>query len=96
MAAKKKTKRGFGTGGGRVKGTPNKATAALRERILATGNDPAEVLASFAFDEEEDKELRRKSASDLMSYMYAKLSATQVDMLAKMGGGVKINVVEKK
>jgi len=63
---------GYAKTGGRQRGTPNKATVDVAEKLAALGCDPLEVLSSLAMDRKNPPELRRKCANDLMPYMYSK------------------------
>lgn len=58
--------------GGRRKGTPNKATLAVTERLFALGCDPLEGLASLAMDPKSTPEFRKQCYSELMPYAYSK------------------------
>ena len=67
MAAGKKT-------GGRKRGTPNKRTADLIERLERLKCDPIEALARIAKGAEKagDLDLARRCHADLMPYRYAR------------------------
>jgi hypothetical protein len=62
-------------GSGRKKGTPNKATAAIRKRI--DSHDPIGQLFALA-DSTEDERIRLEALKAVLPYAYPKLS--NVDM----------------
>lgn len=72
---------GFPKTGGRQRGTPNKATVDVAEKLAALGCDPLKILASLAMDPKSERELRRKCANDLMPYLYSK--RTPIDVATK-------------
>lgn len=63
---------GYAKTGGRQRGTPNKATRDVAEKLAALGCDPLEGLASLAMDRRNTPELRRQCYNDLMPYAYSK------------------------
>ncbi len=58
--------------GGRAKGTPNRATVALREKLAALGCDPAEELVKIAQDSKTSDAAKVLIYSTLMPYAYPK------------------------
>jgi hypothetical protein len=58
--------------GGRKKGTPNKATLAVAEKLDALGCDLVAILAGIAMNETEETPHRIRAASELLSYTYPK------------------------
>ena len=58
--------------GGRAKGTPNRATFALREKLAALGCDPAEELVKIAQDSKTPYGAKVLIYSNLMPYLYPK------------------------
>lgn len=56
--------------GGRQKGTPNKRTAALAERLEDRGCDPMAALVEIAQDAETPRELRVRIYGDLLPFLY--------------------------
>ena len=58
--------------GGRKKGTPNRATLELRERLAALGCEPAEELVKIAQDSKTSVETKVQIFSTLMPYLYPK------------------------
>lgn len=58
--------------GGRRKGTPNKATLTIAEKLAALGWDPLEGLAGIAMDLKNPPELRARCHSDVLQYLYPK------------------------
>ena len=69
-------KRGRPTGqpktGGRKKGTPNKATLTVAEKLESLGCDPIEGMARIAMDEKNSPETRGRYFSELAQYVYPK------------------------
>src|SRR3954462_2146036 len=64
--------------GGRQRGTPNKATAALRALaadLFAEGISPLEFLMSVFRNEENDLALRVDAAAKAAPYVYPRLAA---------------------
>lgn len=62
--------------GGRAKGTPNKKTLALLERIEQSGKDPVQVMLDLLNDQ--DPVLRFQASKELLQYMYPKRKALEV------------------
>jgi hypothetical protein len=58
--------------GGRKRGTPNRATVVLREKLAALGCDPAEELVKIAQDSKTLVESKVHIYSTLMPYLYPK------------------------
>jgi hypothetical protein len=69
--------RGMKTGG-RVRGTPNRRTAELQERLEELGIDPVLGLAHIAKDPCVSAELRARVLIDLMSYIWPKRKALDI------------------
>ena len=69
---------------GRPKGSRNKRSLEVQARLKAMDFDPVAMLVSFAQDEDEDKEFRRKCAADVLPYLYPRLQATKVDISGKI------------
>jgi hypothetical protein len=63
--------------GGRVKGTPNKTTVAVAERLEAIGCDPLEGMAKIAMDINTPIEVRAKLYSELAQYIAPKRKAIE-------------------
>jgi len=63
---------GYPKTGGRQRGTPNKATVDVAEKLAALGCDPLEGLVSIAMNPKNTQELRYRCFSDLMQYRYSK------------------------
>lgn len=67
--------------GGRTKGTPNKSTQAVADKLKEMGADPIDKLARImnqAFDEG-DFELAFKAARELAQYVAPKRKAIEID-----------------
>ncbi len=64
-------------GSGRKKGTPNKLSATVRERLEELGCDPIEGMAQIAMDKSNTPELRHKAYADIAQYAYPKLKAIE-------------------
>jgi len=58
--------------GGRKKGTPNRSTLAVAEKLAAIGCDPVVILGEIAMAERQETSLRIRAASELLSYCYPK------------------------
>ncbi len=56
--------------GGRQKGTPNKRTAALAERLEERGCDPVAALVEIAQAVGTPRELRVRIYGDLLPFLY--------------------------
>ncbi|SRR5579872_4756610 len=65
--------------GGRKKGTPNKATLAVGEKLAAIGCDPIQILARIAMDEGQETGHRIRALIELCSYLYPK-RAPMIDL----------------
>ena len=63
--------------GGRVKGTPNKTTVAVTERLEAIGCDPIEGMARIAMDIKTPIDLRARMYSELAQYVAPKRKAIE-------------------
>jgi hypothetical protein len=81
------TRGGARTGAGRPRGSVNKRSDELADKLSALGCDPAEGLARIASEAlaENDRDLAARCYSSLLPYLYAKLklseiSITQVDL----------------
>jgi hypothetical protein len=64
--------------GGRTKGTPNKKTEELVQRLADIGCDPVEGMAVIAMDEANPPELRGRMYAELAQYLYPKRRATEI------------------
>jgi hypothetical protein len=58
--------------GGRQKGTPNRATLELKEKLTILGCDPAEGIAKIAQDPQTPLPLKLQAFATLMPYVYPK------------------------
>ncbi|HET7207956.1 MAG TPA: hypothetical protein VFI95_15375 [Terriglobales bacterium] len=58
--------------GGRKKGTPNKATAAIAEKLDGLRCDPIAIIVEIAQNKEEESTIRLRAAIELCSYVYPK------------------------
>ena len=63
--------------GGRKRGTPNKRTQAIIDKLAALGCDPIEGMACLALDEENSAELRGRMFSELAQYIAPKRKAIE-------------------
>src|SRR5215204_6956318 len=82
--------RGAKTGerrGGRQKGTPNKATLAVTEKLAALGCDPIKQMGQIALDERVEIGLRVQVLKELCQYIAPKRKAMAVT--GEDGGPVK-------
>jgi hypothetical protein len=69
---------GFKTGG-RVKGTPNRRTVEVIEKLESLGCDPIEGMAKLAMDPSNAPELRGRMFAELAQYIAPKRKALEVD-----------------
>ncbi|MEO8715192.1 MAG: hypothetical protein ABI369_09280 [Acetobacteraceae bacterium] len=63
--------------GGRQKGTPNKATLSVMEKLTAIGCDPIAGMARLASDETNAPELRGRMYAELAGYVAPKRKAIE-------------------
>ena len=63
--------------GGRVKGTPNKASAAKAEAVAASGLTPLDYMLSIMRDEENPKDMRLDAANKAAPFVHPKLAAIE-------------------
>ena len=65
--------------GGRKKGTPNKRTQEISERLLEIGGDPLEAMAEIAlsYHKEGDRSNAFKCYSEIAPYIHAKRKAIE-------------------
>ena len=89
MAAPKKP--GGNAGKGRPKGSRNKRTLEVREKLDALGCDPIEGLARLAA-EATDPEFKRRCLADLVPYYAPRLQATKLDVSADFPNGLGVTV----
>src|SRR5918911_2245956 len=63
--------------GGRRRGSPNRRTAEVAERLAALGCDPIEGMASIAMDPSNTPELRARMFAELAQYVAPKRKAVE-------------------
>jgi len=73
--------------GGRCKGTLNKRTQAVAERLETLGCDPIEGMAEIAMDKSQPMQLRATMYRELAQYVAPKRKA--MEMTGEKGGPVK-------
>lgn len=78
--------------GARLRGTPNRATEALCQRLATLGCDPREGLAKIASGPATEPSLRVRCFAELAQYVYPKRRA--VDLASAEASKMKILVVE--
>jgi hypothetical protein len=64
--------------GGRQKGTPNKVTQEIVEKLQALGCDPIEGMARIAIDPDSKPELRLRAYVELAQYVAPKRKALEM------------------
>ena len=64
--------------GGRQKGTPNKRTVDLAERLEALDCDPVTELVRLAMDPATKPAIKARCYIDLLAYLYPKRKAVEV------------------
>ncbi len=77
------TKNGHGgarPGGGRPKGSPNKASIARQAEIAATGLTPLQFMLDRLRDETASDEDRRWAAQNAAPYVHPKLSSVEANV----------------
>jgi hypothetical protein len=77
--------------GGRQKGTPNRATLTIREKLEAMGCDPIVEFAKIAMNEKNEIDVRMRCLDKIAPYIYPKLKP--VDMSSDEP--LVINVITK-
>ena len=63
--------------GGRKKGTPNKRTQEVTDKLASLDCDPIEGMAKIAADEQNSPELRGRMFSELAQYIAPKRKAIE-------------------
>lgn len=66
--------------GGRVRGTPNRKTELLANKLARLGCDPIEGLARIALDPQTKVEIKVRCLSELAQYVYPKRKAVDVGL----------------
>jgi hypothetical protein len=66
--------------GGRKKGTQNKATLTVAEKLEALGCDPIEGMARIAMDKKNSPEIRGRYYSELAQYLYPKRKPVDISI----------------
>lgn len=64
-------------GAGRKKGSPNKRTRTIEEKLAALKCDPIEGMARIALDEANDIQIRAQMLKELAQYVAPKRAAQQ-------------------
>lgn len=75
--------------GGRLKGTPNRRTLEVQQRLAELGCDPVEGMARLALDESNTPELRGKMFSELAGYVVPKRRA--IEHTGADGGPIRVD-----
>ncbi len=83
--------------GGRAKGTPNKRTVEIQEKLAVLKCDPLEGMARLAMDEDNSPELRGRMYAELAQYIAPKRKALEhsgadgvpVSFVMKIAGDVE-------
>lgn len=81
--------------GGRVKGTPNRRTADVIERLDRLGCDPIEGMAVIAMDLANPPELRGRMYAELAQYVAAKRRALDVSAESAPPVTIRIGIPAK-
>lgn len=76
--------------GGRQKGTPNRATAAQRDAIAASGLTPLAFLMKVYRGSKYDIDLRTEAARAAAPYVHPRLSS--VEMTGVDGGPLSVSI----
>jgi hypothetical protein len=90
MAAGRKT-------GGRVKGTPNRRTQAVAEKLASLDCDPISAMARIAqqAEEEGDKSLAARLYTELAPYTAPKRKAIETTNMSEFDGVTRESLVEE-
>jgi hypothetical protein len=80
---------GLSKTGGRAKGTPNRATLTLKEKLETIGCDPLLELAKIGMNEKESIEIRVRCLIEIAPYMYPKRKP--VDMSSNQSAVINVN-----
>lgn len=88
MAQGKKT-------GGRIKGTPNRKTADVIERLERLGCDPIEGMAAIAMDPANAPELRGRMFAELAGYVAPKRRALDVTAASAPPVTIRIGIPQR-
>jgi hypothetical protein len=75
--------------GGRQRGTPNKATLTLKEKLDTISCDPLLELAEIAMNEKNPIEIRVRCLSEIALYVYPKRKP--VDMSSDQPAVINVN-----
>ena len=70
---------GLAKTGGRQKGTPNRATLIIQEKLEAIGCDPLIELAKMGMDKATPLEIRERCLTNLLPYVYPKRKPIDID-----------------
>jgi hypothetical protein len=76
--------------GGRQKGTPNKRTLAVTDKLEALGCDPIQRMAQIAMDEEVEVTIRARLLTELAQYIAPKRKA--VEVTGEDGGPLELEI----
>ena len=63
--------------GGRIRGTPNKRTLEIQDRLCSMGCDPIQGMADLAMDANNTPELRGRMYAELAQYVAPKRKAVE-------------------
>ncbi len=77
--------------GGRRKGTPNRKTVEVQEKLTALDCDPIEAMARIAMDQENPIELRAQMFRELAQYVAPKRKA--IEHTGAGGGPMQVNII---
>jgi hypothetical protein len=80
--------------GGRQKGTPNKRTIAVAEKLEALGCDPIQQMGQIAIDERVEVNVRVQVLKELCQYIAPKRKA--VEVTGEDGGLVKTEMTVRE
>ena len=70
-------------GAGRPKGSVNKRSLGLREKMETSGLDPVEFLISVVQDESHDIAVRKDAAKSLLPYAYPRLASQSIELTSE-------------
>jgi hypothetical protein len=78
--------------GGRQRGTPNRNTQAVSEKLDALGCDPIAGMAEIAMDPSNSPELRARMFAELAPYVFPKRKA--IEHSAADDGSIIVRIVK--
>ena len=79
--------------GGRRRGTPNKLTQSVIDRLAELGCDPIEGMAKIAADEKAPVEIRARMFAELAQYVAPKRKAIDHDVAPDVADAMRPRII---